>query len=115
MNIEEWVAMVEAKMARGREEYGDGSFMRPPSEIVAELTEEAVDLAGWGFVLWRIKHGVGLGNPLQGLRAFIRDSYHTSAWPPPDRQEANRFALWAGSMGARVAEQADWLRREGEG
>ncbi len=35
-----------------RAEYRDCSFIRPPGELLAERQEEALDLAGWGFVMW---------------------------------------------------------------
>jgi hypothetical protein len=50
-----WPGFVEAVRARleaGRAEYGDESFERPPTELVSELEQEALDLAGWGFVLF---------------------------------------------------------------
>jgi hypothetical protein len=50
-----WPAFAEAVRARleaGRAAYGDKSFERPPAELVGELQQEALDLAGWGFVLW---------------------------------------------------------------
>ena len=43
---------VQAKLAAGHREYGDESFNRPLGELLAELKAEAVDLAGWGLVLF---------------------------------------------------------------
>jgi hypothetical protein len=40
------------KLRQGYEEYGDGSFARSPEHILDELSQEALDLAGWGFILW---------------------------------------------------------------
>ncbi len=51
----EWPKFEEAlreKLQRGFEEYGDESFERPPGELLGELAEEALDLAGWGMMLW---------------------------------------------------------------
>ena len=50
-----WPAFAESvrkRLEAGRAAYGDKSFERPPAELVAELQQEALDLAGWGFVLW---------------------------------------------------------------
>lgn len=47
-----FVRAVRSRLEAGRAEYGDRSFERPPTELLAELQEEALDLAGWGFVLW---------------------------------------------------------------
>lgn len=43
---------VRSRLEAGRAEYGDRSFARPPAELIGELQQEALDLAGWGFVLW---------------------------------------------------------------
>ena len=43
---------VRARLDAGRVAYGDASFSRDPAELVGELQQEALDLAGWGFVLW---------------------------------------------------------------
>jgi hypothetical protein len=47
-----FVNRLDAKMKKGFEEYGDGSFSRPPMELIGELQQEAIDLAGWGMILW---------------------------------------------------------------
>lgn len=40
------------RMVAGRVEYGDRSFSRHPTELLDELAEEALDMGGWGYVLW---------------------------------------------------------------
>ncbi len=47
-----FIGAVRARLEKGRREYGEASFSRPPAELVGELEQEALDLAGWGFVLW---------------------------------------------------------------
>lgn len=47
-----FAAAVRARLEAGRQAYGDRSFDRPPTELLGELQQEALDLAGWGFVLW---------------------------------------------------------------
>jgi hypothetical protein len=42
---------VMAKLRRGADEYGDGSFSRPADALLAEIQEECVDIAGWAYVL----------------------------------------------------------------
>ena len=52
--------MADAKIRSPREIRQDAgvsmlttaSFSRPPAELLGELQQEALDLAGWGFVLW---------------------------------------------------------------
>lgn len=43
---------VRARLESGRAVYGDRSFARAPDELMHELQQEALDLAGWGFVLY---------------------------------------------------------------
>lgn len=53
--LDDWpafVAEVSARLETGRAAYGDRSFAADPSALVAELEQEALDLAGWGYVLW---------------------------------------------------------------
>ncbi len=40
------------RLEQGRHVYEDRSFSADPAELLAELQQEALDLAGWGFVLW---------------------------------------------------------------
>jgi hypothetical protein len=47
-----FASCVAKRLEAGRREYGDRSFSRDPLALVAELQEEALDLAGWGFILW---------------------------------------------------------------
>jgi hypothetical protein len=47
-----FVGAVKARLDAGRDAYGDASFSRDPAELVGELQQEALDLAGWGYVLW---------------------------------------------------------------
>jgi hypothetical protein len=50
----EWPAIrheLEKRFDEGHLEYGDGVFDRPPRRTVKELTQEALDIMGWGFIL----------------------------------------------------------------
>jgi hypothetical protein len=47
-----FVEAVRARLEAGRAAYGDRSFDRPTAELLGELQQEALDLAGWGFVLF---------------------------------------------------------------
>lgn len=44
---------VRARLDRGRLHYGDRSFSSSPGELLDELSQEALDLAGWAFILFR--------------------------------------------------------------
>lgn len=47
-----FASCVALRLEAGAREYGERSFSRAPAELVAELQAEALDLAGWGFILW---------------------------------------------------------------
>lgn len=49
----EFASRVEGRLAVGAEEYGNSAERRPPTELADELAEEALDIAGWGFLLYR--------------------------------------------------------------
>ena len=48
-----FAAAVRARLEAGRAAYGDASFKAAPDALLGELAQEALDLAGWGFVLWK--------------------------------------------------------------
>ncbi len=53
--LQSWPAFesaVRTRLDAGRLAYGDKSFSAEPATLVAELQQEALDLAGWGYVLW---------------------------------------------------------------
>lgn len=47
-----YTVSVWSRLEAGAEAYEDRSFSKDPVELVRELQQEALDLAGWGFVLW---------------------------------------------------------------
>jgi hypothetical protein len=57
-----WTAFMEEvrlRMEKGRQAYGDRSFLRPPAELAREVEEELLDVAGWAFVLWTRVRNLG--------------------------------------------------------
>lgn len=50
---DQFSAEVRERMENGRREYGDKSFGLPLTTILAEAQMEAVDLAGWPYMIWR--------------------------------------------------------------
>lgn len=40
------------RLDAGRRRYADRNLQAHPADLLAELEEECLDLAGWGFVLW---------------------------------------------------------------
>ena len=51
--LPEYFQEVRSKMERGKRDYGDKSLTRPLKELAQELRSEAVDLAGWGAIVWK--------------------------------------------------------------
>ncbi len=52
-----FMSQLEARMAQGQRDYGDKSFRLPAGYICNEWAEEALDVAGWGFVEWtKVRH-----------------------------------------------------------
>lgn len=43
---------VKQRLKRGARQYGNRSFSKDPEELLRELQQEALDLAGWGFILF---------------------------------------------------------------
>lgn len=48
----EFTSALNEKMEKGFKEYGDRSFSRPPIELLDEIEQEAMDIVGWGYILW---------------------------------------------------------------
>lgn len=48
----EYMAEVRARMETGKQTYGDSSFERPLVTVARELQQEALDFAGWGFIMF---------------------------------------------------------------
>lgn len=46
-----FASALATRLGKGQEEYGDKSFASSPLALVAELQQEALDIAGWGFIL----------------------------------------------------------------
>ena len=48
----EFGARVAQRIEKGRQVYGDRSFEKPLGELVGEIEEELLDIAGWSYVAW---------------------------------------------------------------
>ncbi len=49
----EFFAALHGRLRQGALAYGDRSFSRDPGELLGELEQEALDLSGWSYVIWR--------------------------------------------------------------
>lgn len=47
----DFVDRLRARLAQGRRDYGDESLDRAPAELLAEIEQELLDVAGWSVVL----------------------------------------------------------------
>lgn len=48
----QFVEAVRARLMKGAIAYENRSFSSPPEVLIEELRQEALDLAGWGFILF---------------------------------------------------------------
>lgn len=58
----EFVGLLEGRLDKGREEYGDESHDLPPRVLLDEIEEELLDVCGWSYILFvrvrRMKEGL---------------------------------------------------------
>ncbi len=47
-----FVESLRARLMKGVVTYENKSFSKSPGVLLEELKQEALDLAGWGFILW---------------------------------------------------------------
>lgn len=52
-DLEHFTRELHARLEVGEREYGGASFTAAPTSLIGELQQEALDIAGWGFILWR--------------------------------------------------------------
>lgn len=52
IGFEDFAARIRGRLEVGKREYGDSSFRRPMVELVGEIQEELLDVAGWAFILY---------------------------------------------------------------
>lgn len=60
---DEFFAAVAVRLNQGAQDYKDESFNKPLRQLLDELEQEALDLAGWGFIAWE---------KIQRMRALAR-------------------------------------------
>ena len=51
-DLDAFIERLRVRLEVGARQYGDSSFRRPPGELLSEIQDELVDVAGWGLVLW---------------------------------------------------------------
>lgn len=92
---EEFTRETRRRLELGRETYGDRSFSADPCVLLSELAQEALDLAGWGYVLW---------HRVEALRAALAASYE-----PSQQQAGGESRGRTVTLPKRVL---DWARHE---
>lgn len=48
-----FLGAVAGRLAAGQRVYGDRSLLADPPVLAGEIEDEALDIAGWAFLLWR--------------------------------------------------------------
>ena len=51
--FDKFTARVRERLVNGKRAYGDSSFERPLESLIEEIRQEALDVAGWGFIVFR--------------------------------------------------------------
>jgi hypothetical protein len=70
-----FITQLHAKLDAGAREHGDKSFDLSSPELVKELQAEALDLAGWGWILWdRLERLRVACEVAEGYRTFIPET-----------------------------------------
>lgn len=100
-----------ARLKAGRDEYGDASFDMPTAEILREITEEAADLAGWGFILWAKTIGYDRGDTLRIAPAYLRAAAYATVWPPPTSGDPRTMSVWLGAVSFWLMRRLDRVGR----
>lgn len=71
--VDKFFSHVRTRLLAGRRAYGDRSFSADPKMLIDELQQEVLDLAGWGYVLFR---------RLEAMRVALRYSEIQSEGEP---------------------------------
>jgi hypothetical protein len=90
--IEGWptfAAELHARLVEGRRTYGEGSLQRPPTELVGELEQEAIDVAGWGYVLWMRLRALHARAELVGNAPGMEPRAALARLPAPDASQVH--------------------------
>lgn len=53
LDRQEFLALLEARLAQGERDYGNKSFSKTYSALREELLCEYLDVAGWAYISWR--------------------------------------------------------------
>ena len=51
-DLDAFIARLRVRLEAGARQYGDHSFRKEPVELLSEIQDELVDVAGWGLILW---------------------------------------------------------------
>lgn len=51
-HLDRFIARLHQKLELGARQYGSASFDRPIGELITEIQDELVDIAGWGWIAW---------------------------------------------------------------
>ena len=92
--------LLSKKLASGSVELGDKSFFRPIPELVGEMEEELVDIAGWTFVAWvRLKLRLKNAEQIEAIESM-----------DPDRLKQLKHQRWELDREIEKLEQMEGIR-----
>ena len=49
---DQYIEVLNARMEKGADEYGERSWSKDPVELCGEVMEELADVAGWAGIMW---------------------------------------------------------------
>ncbi len=101
--IDGFIGVVNARVAKGAQEYGDASPKLPFTELLSEMQQEAADIAGWACQAWRRVNRLSSACTLDKLHPLVQ----LSGMLLQSAEDA--FHLWAEMRWARagLAVEAD--------
>ena len=102
-----------ARFDRGAVEYGDRSYSLTDEQVLREIECEDLDVCGWAFFLWIKGHDPGTAEGRRAaFRRFLRQAWHTSVHPPPERFTKDSYALFCVARALYGLRQAERFRRQ---
>lgn len=110
MHFQEFHERMMERLKQGQKEYGNESFHKSKEELAVEIEQEALDLVGWGLLLYTKHAGYDPENPLQHASEFHRICWYSSVHPPPERMSYQALAIYSGTLGCTFLKHADRLK-----
>lgn len=106
IDFPDYMRELAGRLRSGAETYGDGSFSRTGPELCGELSQELLDICGWGFVLWcRIQELEKKLRATEGVLAERLDGALLSSQPSPSHNPLSLPSRLFESLSSKLAKQ----------